>query len=123
MSNGILAAFEGVRSALLSNDSQALTELVAEDYRGFDPHGTEHDRDMMLEAYRPGGVDLDVYETSDVTSQVIGEIGLLMGVGKLSGRYEEHEFSHNLRFLDVYVLRDGSWRLLVSQVTEIPEAS
>ena len=120
MTNELLAAFEGVRSALLRNDSQALTELVADDYRGFDPSGKEHDRNMMLQAYGPNGVDLDVYETRDVTSQVIGEVGLVMGVGKLSGRYEEHEFSHNLRFLDVYVLRGGSWQLLVSQVTEIP---
>ena len=122
MSKKLLTAFEGVRTALLNNDSAALIGLVADDYCGFDPNGGRHDRDMMLQAYGPGGVELDTYETGDVTSQVIGDVGLLMGVGKLRGKYGEHQFKHNLRFLDVFVRRGGSWLLLVSQVTEIEEA-
>jgi len=118
----LLTAFEGVRAALLDNDSEALIELVADDYCGFGPNGGRHDRDMMLQAYGPGGVELDTYETRDITSQVIGDVGLLMGVGELSGKYGEDQFKHNLRFLDVFVRRGGSWLLLVSQVTEIEDA-
>jgi hypothetical protein len=42
-----------------------------------------------------------------------------MGVGALSGRYDEHHFEHRLRFLDVYEYSGSDWLLLVSQVTEV----
>jgi hypothetical protein len=46
-----------------------------------------------------------------------------MGVGTLSGRYGERHFAHHMRFLDVYVHRDSTWLLSVSQVTELQTGS
>ena len=122
MSQELLDVSERVRAALLSNDPGALLDLVAEDYCGFDPQGGKHDRETMLQAYAPGGVKLDTYETRDVTTRTIGDAGLVMGLGRLSGNFGDHEFKHNVRFLDVYERCSGSWRLLVSQVTELEEA-
>jgi ketosteroid isomerase-like protein len=120
----LLVAADAVRRALLGNDVDALTRLVAEDYCGFDPSGSGNDRKRLLEAYAPGGVRLLAYETRDVAARVVGEVGLVMGLGRLSGRFGDQPFEHNLRFLDVYVRRDAAWLLLVSQATERPaEAS
>ncbi len=74
---------------------------------------------MMLHAYGPGGVHLDAYETRDVATRIIGDVGLVIGAGTLSGTYGEHHFAHNVRFLDVYVHRGPTWLLSVSQVTEV----
>jgi hypothetical protein len=115
----LLKAFEETRRALLGNDADALARLLADDYWGVDPSGGKQDRAMMLRAYGPGGVHLDTYETSDVAARIVGDVGLVMGVGTLSGRYGEHHFEHNLRFLDVYVHRGSTWLLSVSQVTEV----
>lgn len=115
----LLQASENIRQALLNNDPAALVNLISDDYCGIDPNGGEQDRDMMLEAYGPDGVQLETFETSDVTTRVLGDVGLVMGVGVINGSYEEHRFEHNLRFLDVYVHQDSVWRLCVSQVTEI----
>ena len=115
----LLEAFEGIRQALLSNDVDALTRLLADDYWGVDPSGGTQDRAMMLQAYGPGGVHLHTYETRDVATRIVGDVGLVMGVGILSGRYGEHHFEHNLRFLDVYLHRGSTWLLSVSQVTEV----
>jgi len=115
----LVDAFERVRRALLANDATALGHLVAEDYRGFDPSGQRHDRNLLLEAYGPGGVRLETYDTMDVETRVIGDVGLVMGLGSLRGGYGDQVFEHSLRFLDVYVRRDAKWRLYVSQVTEV----
>jgi ketosteroid isomerase-like protein len=117
----LLHASAAVRRALLDNDVDALGRLVADDYCGFDPTGCRQDRPMLLEAYGPGGVQLLKYETSDVTTRIVGDVGLVMGLGALKGRYGDHTFEHNLRFLDVYVHRGSAWLLLVSQVTELPK--
>lgn len=115
----LLRAFENTRQALLRNDAVALARLLADDYCGVDPSGGKQDRTMMLHAYGPGGVQLHSYEASDVTTRIVGDVGLVMGVGTLSGSYGEHRFEHTLRFLDVYVYRASTWRLSVSQVTEV----
>jgi hypothetical protein len=57
-----------------------------------------------------------------VATRIVGDVGLVMGLGTLSGTYGEHQFEHELRFLDVYVRRGSTWRLSVSQVTEVGRA-
>ncbi|MCK7491940.1 MAG: nuclear transport factor 2 family protein [Comamonadaceae bacterium] len=73
----------------------------------------------MLDAYGPGGVRLDVFEVEDVTVEVFGEVGLLTGLGSISGSYDATEFRHRVRFVDIYLRRDGRWRYCFSQSTEI----
>ena len=75
---------------------------------------------MLIQAFGSGGVRLLKYETSDVTTRIVGDVGLVMGLGTLDGTYGGHHFQHNLRFLDVYVHRGGAWLLSASQVTELP---
>ena len=118
----LLEASESIRHALLANDTDSLARLLADDYRGFDPNGGTQDRAMLLGAYGPGGVRLERYETSEVTTRVVGDVGLVMGVGTLGGRYGEHRFDHRVRFLDVFVQRGSTWQLSVSQVTELRTA-
>lgn len=115
----LLVTFEAIRHALLHNDADSLLRLVAEDYCGFAPTGDRQDRSMLLQAYGPAGVRLSRFETSDVTTRILGDVGLVMGLGVLSGRYGDQHFHHHLRFLDVYVRRGSTWLLSVSQVTEL----
>lgn len=116
----LLEAAESLRQALLANDVVSLGMLLADDYRGFGPDGAAHDRAMMLDAYGPGGVQLVTYETSEVTTRIVGDVGLVMGLGVIGGRYGDQAFRHRVRFLDVYVHRGARWQLFVSQVSELP---
>jgi len=115
----LLEASAAIRHALLNNDAEALGRLVADDYCGFDPTGGRQDRAMLLEAYGPGGVRLLEFETRDVTTRIVGDVGLVMGLGTLRGSYGDQTFRHDVRFLDVYVHRGSAWLLWVSQVTEL----
>jgi len=115
----LLEASAAIRHALLNNDAEALGRLVADDYCGFDPTGVRQDRAMLLEAYGPGGVRLLEFETRDVTTRIVGDVGLVMGLGTLRGNCGDLTFQHDVRFLDVYVHRGSAWLLWVSQVTEL----
>ena len=115
----LLEASAAIRSALLNNDAEALGRRVADDYCGFDPTGGRQDRAMLLQAYGPGGVRLLEYETRDMTTRIVGDVGLVMGLGTLRGSYADQTFQHDVRFLDVYVHRGSAWLLWVSQVTEL----
>ena len=104
---------------MLSNDAKALLRHVAEDYRGVDAGGRAHGRDFMVSAYGPGGVDLDIFEVSEVETTAWEGTVLVSGNALIRGTYREIDFEHRLRFLDVYAHRGTSWQLVASQVTDI----
>jgi hypothetical protein len=115
----LLDTFEKLRDALFTCDVQRLKELMVEEYIGYDPRGNRQDLRMTLEVYQPGCVKLDTYDVEAVETRIVGEVGIITGIGYIRGKYSEHEFEHNLRFLDLYIIRDGSWKLYMSQVTPI----
>jgi hypothetical protein len=104
---------------LFSNDIKELDLLISEEYIGFDPHGNPQDKAMSLEAYSPGAASLDKYEAEEIETRIIGEVGIIMGKGYIHGTYAGCEFEHSVRFIDMYVLRSGAWRLYLSQLTPL----
>jgi hypothetical protein len=115
----LLSVFEKLRKALFDCDAEALQGLIAEDYVGYDPNGNPQDRKMTLEVYQPGGAKLDTYDVGGVEVRIAGEIGIITGTGYIHGTFADAEFEHDLRFLDIYIMRDGDWRLYLSQVTPL----
>ena len=115
----LLETFDTFRGDLFTNDGHMLNLLIAEDYVGFDLIGNMQDKKMCLDAYRPGATKLDKYDVEEVTSVVIGIVGIITGKGYIHGEFAESEFEHNLRFLDLYVNREGRWQLYLSQVTPL----
>jgi len=92
---------------------------MAEEYIGFDPLGNPQNLKMTIDAYQPGAVTLNRYDTEEVEARVIGEVGIITGKGYIQGIYAGSGFEHSLRFLDLYIHRDGRWQLYLSQVTPI----
>lgn len=115
----LLGTFDKLREALHTNDVQVLNILLAEEYVGFDPQGNPQDKAMTVDAYKPGAARLDKYSLDGVTTSVIGSVGIISGKGYIHGKYAESEFEHNLRFLDIYIHREGRWQLYLSQVTPL----
>jgi len=118
----LLDTLERLREALLVNDVQTLKSLIAEEYVGYDPVGNPQDLKMTLEAYQPGAVKLDEYNVEEVETRIIGAVGIISGTGYIHGSFAGSEFEHSLRFLDVYVHREGRWQLYMSQVTPLGAA-
>lgn len=115
----VLAIFDEIRCAMLSNDTAPLEKNVAEDYQGCDAGGRLHGRDQFLEAYGPGGVSLDEFEADEVETTSWSDTVLVRGSASIRGRYGEFDFDHTLRFLDVYARRDSGWQLIASHVCDI----
>jgi ketosteroid isomerase-like protein len=115
----LLDAFHAVRDALLSNDTESLRELYDEDFRSHSVRGEVEGREAVLEAFRPGGIRLEMFEIEDLAVEIRGEVGILTGLGSMSGRSDKTEFRHRVRFVDVFLRRDGRWRYHFSQSTEV----
>lgn len=115
----LLHTFRMIRDALLSNDVHKMNELIAEDYIGYDPLGNPQNKRTSIDVYQPGFAELDRYDVEDITARVIGEVGIITGKGYIHGMFDGCEFAHDLRFLDLYILRSERWQLYLSQVTPL----
>ncbi len=114
-----LEIFGEIRQAMLENDVEPLRRHVAEDYQGCDAGGRVHGREMYLEAYGPGGVELDSFGVHEIESTSWSDTVLVRGAASIRGRYGEHSFEHELRFLDVYARRHNNLQLVASHVCDI----
>jgi len=115
----LLTTFERFKQALFQCDSDVLRQLIAEDYRGFDPQGLAQNKSSVLEAYCSEGVDLQIYEVEELETAIIESVGIITGKGRISGKYKEIYFDHVVRFVDLYIRSAGSWQLYYSQVTPL----
>lgn len=115
----LMDAFHAVRDGLLANNTDSLRDLYDEDFRSHSIRGDVEGREAVLEAFKPGGIRLEMFEIEDLAVETIGEVGLFTGLGSLSGRSDNTEFRHRVRFVDVFLWRDGRWRYHFSQSTEV----
>jgi len=115
----VLSAFNQFRDALKGNDVATLDAMLAPDYRGYSLRGELEGREMILQAYRPGIVTIDRFETDDIQVEAYGEIGIVTGRGYLAGVAGGERWEHDLRFCDIYRQGETGWRLLLSQATPL----
>ena len=115
----VLRSFDSIRKALMSNDVSSLETLFAHDYRGFNLRGGVDNRDLILQAYQPGNVKLDTFDVEEKRVEVIGDVGIVTGCGYLHGSYGGETWEHHIRFLDIFINREGRWLYYLSQGTEI----
>jgi ketosteroid isomerase-like protein len=116
----LLEAAASLAEAERHGDVQALEQLVAADYIGYDPAGRPQDRTSVARAYADGGVRITSLGQRDLQARVLGEAGVVTGVSTFRGTQGGESFDFTLRFLDVYAWREGRWQLVASQDTRLP---
>lgn len=103
-----------------SLDYEALAEMVADSYIGFDENGERIGKSTLIQQFKDPSLKFDVHEVSELEYRVYGEMGIATGKVTLKGRYAEAEFQGNYIFTDVCVRQDGQWQVVLSQMTPIP---
>ncbi len=115
----LLATVKALVDAELHGDVATLERILADDFLGFDQAGRPQDRDTILEAYRAGAIRIDGLTPSDIHLRMLDGTGVVSGISAIHGVAGDEPFTARLRFLDVFVHRNGSWQLAASQVTTI----
>jgi ketosteroid isomerase-like protein len=115
----LLDAAERLAQAEQKGDIPALEQLLAQDYRGYDPFGRPQDRAGVLRDYAESGVRVTALRQSELRVRVLGDTGLVAGINAIRGQQGAGHFDFRLRFLDVYAWREGRWQLVASQDTRL----
>jgi ketosteroid isomerase-like protein len=57
----------------------------------------------------------------DFDVRVYGDVALLSGRTRMTGRYQSKPFVSHYRYIDIYVRRSGVWKIVSVQISRIPE--
>jgi len=115
----LLSVFEELKNALIECDENRLDEIISDDYQGFSLHGTIETKEIVLQTFKPGSIELAKYTTGDIQYDVTDDLGIITGKGSIEGIYGEFKFQHEVLFTDIFKYVNDKWRYYKSQVTEI----
>jgi len=114
----ILALERGRSAAIARGDTASLSSLYAPDFRGVAGNGARIER---ADLFRIFGRDDPVsrFLIDEISVRSYG--GAATVTGRLRTRAATGEVTAESRYLHVYVMRDGRWRLVAAQATVVPQ--
>jgi ketosteroid isomerase-like protein len=107
--------------AIVRKDRAAIVQNMAEDFRQIDGAGNVESKTSFVEGLLSPDLQIDPYVVEDFDVRVYGDVALLSGRTRMTGRQQGKPFSSHYRYIDVYVRREGEWRVVSVQISRIPE--
>jgi uncharacterized protein (TIGR02246 family) len=108
-------------AALKKNDAKLMASMLAEDWKLVDSDGAVYSRDEIQEMMTSGKLKFESYDSGEFDIRLYGDTAIVIGRDSSKGTYGGEEFSNAGRFTDVFVKKDGAWKLVSSQETTISE--
>jgi len=101
--------------AMIRGDSAALAATLADEFLYYQPSGKTATKSSYIELTTSGAVKIYKAERYDVKIHVYGDIATVMGSTRLDIQFGNDRRDVDLRYLNVWVLRDGRWQLAARQ--------
>jgi len=93
-------------------DLDSISEILADDYRQIQADGTVIGKDELIASYNSGNRRWEIAESDDYEVRFMGSAALLIGRWRGKGENDGKLFDYTARFLAVYRLDDGEWKLV-----------
>jgi len=106
--------------AQTSNDFKALAALLGDDLVYTHSSAAVDDKTSYIESMRSGAVKYESIEPRDLQIRVYGTTAFITGAGRFRVNARGQALDNQLRFTDVWVLRDGRWQMVSWQSTRLP---
>jgi hypothetical protein len=97
--------------AHLDLDLAVIASLLSERYRHYEPDGSVSGKTELLASYGSGERHWEIAESTDHRVDVLGETAVLTGHWRGVGVNAGERFDYAARFVCLYVLEEGEWRL------------
>lgn len=98
--------------AFLDRSGDAMAEIFADDFIYQHGSGAIYDKAAFIELVDSEAVVVTRADTPDLTFRDFGNTVVAFGSGRVDGTFGPDGFSTNLRFVNVWHNKDGSWRLV-----------
>jgi ketosteroid isomerase-like protein len=106
--------------AIVRKDEKAIAANMAEDFRQIDPHANLETKKSFVAGILDPKLTINPYTVEEFDVRLYGDTALLSGRTYMTGTYDGTSFESNYRYIDIYVRRGGSWKIVSVQVTRFP---
>jgi ketosteroid isomerase-like protein len=106
--------------AIVVKDRAAIEQNMAEDFRQIDGVGNVESKTSFVDGLLSPDLQIDPYVVEDFDVRVYGDVALLSGRTRMSGRHQGTPFSSHYRYIDIYVRTQGQWKIVSVQISRIP---
>jgi ketosteroid isomerase-like protein len=103
--------------AIVKNDAEAIGQFVAAEWVIIDADGGIIDKSRFLGAVKSGVLIHEMMESDDVEVRIYGDTALVSALTRTKGKFMGQDFSTQERATDVFVMQNGRWQCVFSQLT------
>lgn len=107
--------------AHLEMDLAAIATILSDEYRQIRADGSVIGRSQLLDSYHSGVRRWEIAESSEHDVRILGDVAILIGRWRGKGVNAGQEFDYSARFLSLYVLENGEWKLNLDVSIPIPD--
>jgi ketosteroid isomerase-like protein len=108
-------------NAIVRKDRAAIEANMAEDFRQIDAAGNVEGKRSFVDDIVSADLRIDPYTVEDFDVRLYGDVALLSGRTRMTGTFQGKPFASHYRYIDVYVRRNGEWKIVSVQISRIPE--
>lgn len=113
-------AAQHYEEAQIAGDAAALQQLIADDYVLVGSDGVRQNKAELIAFWTADGFDPAPITVSEPVEHVWNDGAALGGTVTLTWVQNGAPVSVTIRYIDVWALRDGEWRVVYGQSTRVP---
>jgi ketosteroid isomerase-like protein len=106
---------------LVEHDVAAARRLLSDDYVFLQADGNVSNKAQNLAVIGDPGFMCESFQTEDVEVRVYGDTAVVTGRAVMKATYRGQDTGGHFRYMDVWIKRTGSWQLVASQATLLPQ--
>ena len=106
--------------AIVAKNRKAIADNMAEDFRMIDGQGNVENKQQFVDGILDAKLTIDPYTVEEFDVRLLGDTALLSGRTRMTGKHDGQPFESNYRYIDIYVRRDGVWKIVSVQITRLP---
>jgi ketosteroid isomerase-like protein len=103
--------------AIVKNDAEAIRQFLADEWVIIDADGGIIDKARFLGVVESGALTHEMMESDDVEVRIYGDSAVVSGLTRTKGKFMGQDFSTQERATDVFVMQNGRWQCVFSQLT------
>jgi hypothetical protein len=107
--------------AMTRSDVAALSDLLADGLVYVHSSSVAQTKAELLKDIRDGKSAYRSIEVQDQKAETYGDVGVINGVARFTTAGGAREARFRLRYTDVYLWREGHWRMVAWHCTRMPD--
>ncbi len=108
--------------AIVRKDRAAIERNMADDFRHIDGQGNVETKAPFVDDLVSPDLQIDPYTVDDLDVRIFTDVALLSGTTRMTGKYQGKPFTSHYRYIDIYVRRNGQWKIVSVQISKIPNS-